>query len=757
MKIRRQITIPPVFHLPKLSHVPMFFRETFGTYAIPREPEPDIVMDDPRAVTAFTEAGRPHGPAAAYYLFYTAHASLTIQGAKRVLDIGTGPGTQLIQLAELHPQTNFVGMDLSESMLEEARRYAAKRGVHNIEFIKGDFTRLNFPDGYFDGVTGIMALHHLPSMNMLRQTFTEIKRVLAPEGAVFFVDFGRLKSPFSMLSVAFEKRNQQDILLTRDYERSLRAAFRLEDYQALAQEYFPGTKVVSTFKIPLLVMIKSGDRVLPSSTLERIHDAADQLGAPQRKDLDEIRVFLGLGGLANDPFQHGIEIPFAYRRIAEQGAEPVQSSLNFSAGFRAWVTFGLTLRLALNNFRNSFWTDLENIGARRKIQAQKKDLNDLGRTLRKNLGALKGPLMKFGQMASYVDDRVPVEVRKLLSSLQDHSPSLPANKIRASVEKALGRSIAEAYAEWDDRPLATASISQLHLARLHNGERVVVKVLFPNIARAVQTDLRLISMLTPWLRRQLRVSNIQDLLSEMGKMILKECDLSNEAKMQNSFRGAFMDDPDLIIPRVYASHSTSEVLTMEYIEGRSFSQFVEEASPLEKSRAAEIIARVTVTSLHKHCIFNGDPHPGNYLFLENGKVAFLDFGFTRVWDKEFVNLMKMQAMSAMNKDLNTFAIVSRKMGYECASDNGYADLMRLLLEAPYQPWLEDRSFHYTRDFVRKELLSMSNFYKQHGPVRLSANHLIVHRVFWGHHAIFADLDAKFNLHRILVPLLQQSL
>lgn len=757
-KTRRPFPFSALWHFPKVTQISLFVREKFGTSVIAREPEPDLVMDDHGAVTAFTEAGRPDGPAAAYYLFYTARASLVIQGAKRVLDLGTGPGTQLVQLARLHPSTSFVGLDLSESMLDEARRYACGLGVQNIEFVKGDFTKLDFPDASFDAVTGIMALHHLPSIEDLRRALAEIRRVLRPDGALFFVDFGRLKSPVSMISVAYEKVDVQHILLTRDYERSLRAAFRLEDYQVLIKEFFPNAQVVSTYQVPLLVIIKTSDRDIPVQTLERLREDAGRLDASRRRDLDEIRVFLAFGGLENDPFEGGLNIPWStYRRLFSQHRESTIGALNTGLLPRVWIISGLLWCLGWQSLNTRFWDWIKGEMDRRKQIEDRKDLEMLGRTLRTHLGSLKGPLMKFGQMASYVDDRVPAEIRKLLSSLQDHSAALSPAKIFSSAEKSLGRPLGEVFAQWENLPLACASISQLHLAQLNSSEKVVVKILYPGIKSAVESDLGLMSILAPWLGRRLHVSNVPELLREAGGMILKECDLSNEAKIQESFRQAFAGDSQVVIPKVYREFSAPEILTMDFVEGRSFSQFMAEASMEEKSRAGEIIARVTVTSLHKHCLFNGDPHPGNYLFLNDGKVAFLDFGFSKIWDKEFINLTKRQALAALEEDIKTFAEVCRLMGYESNDADDYADMLRLLRDGPYRPWLEDKPFRYSREFVRGELLAISEFYRRHGPVRLSVNHLMVHRVFWGHHAIFADLEAEFNLHRVLIPLLRQSL
>jgi predicted unusual protein kinase regulating ubiquinone biosynthesis (AarF/ABC1/UbiB family) len=195
---------------------------------------------------------------------------------------------------------------------------------------------------------------------------------------------------------------------------------------------------------------------------------------------------------------------------------------------------------------------------------------------------------------------------------------------------------------------------------------------------------------------------------------------------------------------------------MEYVEGKRFAEFRDAASAGQKSLAARTIARAVVTSFHRHSFFNADPHPGNYLFAEDGRVCFLDFGFTKRWPPELVRLYKRQSLAGLADDTEAFADACRALGY--GMDGGtesYRDLLDALRVGTYATWLEDRPFRYSRDFVRAELARLGEFYRRRGPVRLSAQHLPFHRVFWGHHFLFADLEAEFNLHEILVPLLRE--
>ena len=168
---------------------PEILREAFGSRTLPREPEPDLVMDGPDQVLAFAEAGRSDGVMAASYLFNSARISLVIQGCRSVVDLGCGPATQLAQVAGLHPDVEFIGIDLSAPMLANAEAHVRELGLTNVRFIHGDITEIpGVADRSSDAVISTLALHHLPTREHLRQCFRQIQRVLKPGGAVYVAD-----------------------------------------------------------------------------------------------------------------------------------------------------------------------------------------------------------------------------------------------------------------------------------------------------------------------------------------------------------------------------------------------------------------------------------------------------------------------------------------------------------------------------------------------------------------------------------------
>jgi arsenite methyltransferase len=290
--------------MPNLAIVPTLIREMLGKRSLARVPEPDLVMQDEVQVADYIEGGRNPGVMGAAYLFHSARISQTISGCRRVIDLGCGPATQLIEVAKLNPTIAFVGIDLSDTMLDAARAYAASEQCNNVTFVRGNITQLEgLGDKTVDGVISTMALHHLPTIGALTSCFREISRVLQPSGALYLADFGLLKSPRSVSFFVDANRPHQARHFSIDFESSMKAAFLSEQLCALARDLLPRGRFYRTFQIPLLNLIKTPDRPLDAGHYRAFRDRRTQLQAKFRRQLDDIRLFFWLGGLRNDPFR----------------------------------------------------------------------------------------------------------------------------------------------------------------------------------------------------------------------------------------------------------------------------------------------------------------------------------------------------------------------------------------------------------------------------------------------------------------------
>lgn len=291
--------------MPKIAMIPTFFREVTGSSQMPREPEPDLVMDDVDQVRAYAKAGRIDGVMSAAYLFHTARISAVIGERQRVIDLGCGPATQLAQIAQHNPKASFLGVDLSAEMLADGEGHCSRLGLANVQFMQADITDLTkISDQTHDAVISTMALHHLPTPDHLAASFKEIKRILKPAGGLYLTDFSRLKYLKSITFFAYLNRKHQPHIFSLDYERSLRAAFLRSDFDALvAQTFGSDITTFSTFGIPVLQIVKSPDGKISSETKKRLKTMRKQLPPRYRRELDDIRFFFWLSGLRNDPFR----------------------------------------------------------------------------------------------------------------------------------------------------------------------------------------------------------------------------------------------------------------------------------------------------------------------------------------------------------------------------------------------------------------------------------------------------------------------
>lgn len=289
--------------MPSLSLIRTFCREIFVQERSERVAEPDLVMDDPEKVAAYTRAGREDGVMAPVYLFHAAQICDVIRSGDRVVDLGCGPATQLAMVARLNPLSQFIGVDLSPQMLARARAYVAEQSLDNVSFEEGSITQLSaFADNSVDAVISTVALHHLPDKTALEQTFSEIGRVLKPDGGIYVVDFGHLKSEKSIQSFAYQYADRQAELFTLDYLYSLRAAFTLEDFRSLARQYLNGrARVYSTFGMPYMMAVKSAPRTrrYDQTLITKIRALRDNLPDFHRRDLSDLIGFFRMGGLAS--------------------------------------------------------------------------------------------------------------------------------------------------------------------------------------------------------------------------------------------------------------------------------------------------------------------------------------------------------------------------------------------------------------------------------------------------------------------------
>lgn len=255
------------------------------------------------------------------------------------------------------------------------------------------------------------------------------------------------------------------------------------------------------------------------------------------------------------------------------------------------------------------------------------------------LGTMKGVAMKLGQMMSVLDlDLVPEAHRERfqqrLAVLRNAAPTVPFEGMRRVVEEDFGAPLDTVFAEFEPEPIAAASIGQVYRARLHDGRVVAVKVQYPGIDAAVRADLKNLTMFRkvlqsamPWVTPAV--------LDELRLNIESELDYRAEAQTQAELAELYADHPFIVVPGTLLELSTTRVLVSEYLPGRGFDE-IRGLPDADRNRIGEIIYRFYVGSLFEFAEFCGDPHPGNVLLLDDGRVGFLDFGLFNRMDPAHV-------------------------------------------------------------------------------------------------------------------------
>jgi predicted unusual protein kinase regulating ubiquinone biosynthesis (AarF/ABC1/UbiB family) len=326
-------------------------------------------------------------------------------------------------------------------------------------------------------------------------------------------------------------------------------------------------------------------------------------------------------------------------------------------------------------------------------------LVEMAQQLVMQLGEYKGLMMKIGQVASYMDFTLPEEARAVLAKLQDSVPPMTPKEIKMVFVRAFKKPPEEIFAEWEEQPFAAASIGQVHRARLKTGEEVAVKIQYPDIQTALKNDFRAVPMIVGALKPLFRGMDFEPVVKEVRRQLMNECDYRKEASSQMKFRALYQNHPGVCVPEVFDDYSAKRVLTTRFIDAKRFNDFASEASEEERNRAGQIIAEVFLRSTLSHGFFNGDPHPGNYLFLSD-QVCFLDFGHTVTWSKGKCEKLQNLWRATLNEDQADWrkAFLSLYQPRDPEYDESW--FFRFFVDQALHPYLQE-DFTFTREFVEE--------------------------------------------------------
>ena len=392
--------------------------------------------------------------------------------------------------------------------------------------------------------------------------------------------------------------------------------------------------------------------------------------------------------------------------------------------------------------------------AERRIELDRERELRTAEAVAERLGNMKGALMKLGQMASYVDEGLPGPLRAALAELQSNAPPMSADLAAGVIERELGAPPDRVFVEWDPDPIAAASIGQVHRAVVVDPatgiERAVaVKVQYPGVGDAVAADLRNADLLGVILQQGFGGLNPDDMVAEIKERLSEELDYTLEARNQQAFADFYRGHPFIHVPEVLPTLSTPRVLTSELVNGHDWQALG--AWPQEqKDLAGETLFRFVFRSLYGMHAFNGDPHPGNYLFHGDGRVTFLDFGLVKHFSEaEMRTFVGMVKAAAYDHDRACFRRIVEDAGMLRPGCPAPDDEVGEYFSQFYESVRHDREVTWSSEYASR---IVRHTFDRTSPIAQFATvpraFVFIQRINLGLYALLGELGASGNYRRM---------
>jgi ubiquinone biosynthesis protein len=362
--------------------------------------------------------------------------------------------------------------------------------------------------------------------------------------------------------------------------------------------------------------------------------------------------------------------------------------------------------------------------------------------------------IKFGQILSTRPDIVGVDIANELAKLQDKVPTDPFELIRKEIEQELNSHLYEIFLEFDEEPVASASIAQVHRAKLKDGTLVAVKVQRPNIINQIKKDITIMRYLGGLLERRIsnfRYYNVSGVIDEFERVIIKELDFELEARNIEKFTSYFENNSKICTPKNYEKYSTMKILTMEFIDGVKITEIPNSNIIADGKTIAKIGAECYFEQIFKYGFFHGDPHPGNLLLKNNNVLCFIDFGIMGHLDMDFVYNIAELFVYIFDYDLN--GIINQLLYMEIVDDT--VDIKGLkydlidILDEYYGADIKNLG-GFINEFSTPDLMEK---YK----IELPKDFILLGKVLGILEDIGRELDPTFNTIEVTKPLIKKLL
>jgi aarF domain-containing kinase len=432
----------------------------------------------------------------------------------------------------------------------------------------------------------------------------------------------------------------------------------------------------------------------------------------------------------------------------------------FTRAWRFWNVVWLAARVYLGYKTVQLWTRF--VSDRNKTELYRRQDLRAARALYATAIRLEGLLIKASQFIATRADVLPDEWVSTLSGLHDRVPPRPIAMIREQIERELKRPLSTVYKEFDATPIASASLAQVHRARLYDGRECAVKVQYPGIDGIVRADLKNMTTVLRWLAFLEHDFDYRILMREMLKYIPMELDFEHEADNSETMRSNFAHNPDVIIPEVYREFTSRRVLTMELVSGIKVTD-VEglERAGIDKHIVAQKLVENFCEQVLRDGFFHADPHPGNILIQPGPKIVLLDFGLAKDFPPSFRDGIVRLTFAILTSDRAGIIRSFDELGFR--TRNGSPDTLLALSDLFLGNTIKSKKAYADKELVEQFSEEFPRTLRANPVVEVPADVLLVSRMMGLLSGLGKTLDSQVDLfttimpyaQRLMIPLIQQ--
>ncbi len=357
---------------------------------------------------------------------------------------------------------------------------------------------------------------------------------------------------------------------------------------------------------------------------------------------------------------------------------------------------------------------------------------------------LKGLIIKLGQILGARADVVPDEYIEVLSALHDTVPPKPFHVIKPHIERELGAKIDDVFAEFSREPIASASLAQVHRARLHDGRDVAVKVQYPDIEEIVRVDLQNIRALTRVAGMVLKDYDLQSMVDELSTNAPLELDFIHEGHNAEACAANFAGQDNIVVPKIYWEHTTKRVLVMEFVDGIKITDLEAiDAAGIDRQQIAQLLTDSYFKQIFSHGFFHADPHPGN-LFVQPGpKLVIVDFGIAKQLPEGFLGRFIALVTALIGGNLEGLPKAFRDLGFRTKYDDD--EVFNAIGKAMVTRLSRNKEFNENRELMSEFQDSMMQIIRENPVVSVPGDFLYLGRVLGLLAGLGVQLGSRVNM------------